>query len=771
MIAQSVDAPPRNAGRATLVLPVLAWAALVLLTALAVMELKPPDPVPATASPTEFSSERALVHLRAISRAPHPIGSAANAAVREYLVAQLAGLGLNPQVFEAVGVSNGRRRITIGNTRDIVGRLPGTANSRAVMLVAHYDSVSTGPGAADDGAAVAAILEAVRALRSGPALKNDLIVLFTDGEEDGLLGADAFASSHPWFKDAGIVLNFEARGDRGPSLLFETSAGNASLIAAVSRAAPHPIGSSLFYSLYKMLPNDTDFTVFSGHGTPGLNFALGENLEAYHSRLDTVENLSAGSLQHHGSYALSLSRHFGQQDLTRLKRGGDDVFFNLLGSSFFVYGEGWVLPGELIVSALLIGAIVTGVRRSEVRMSRVLLGLLPSVALLLVIPVVLAAVAWLYIRIFSARMIVSDSVANAWLLTGFALLGACAGVAMLAAFARRFRVPELTLSGLIVICALSWALALALPGGSYLLFQPLLLMTLGVLGAMLVKRVTPQAYGVAGLAGTAVAVMLFAPMAYLVYVFFTMHWTTVAIVGLLIGVFCVLCASFLTMAVPPGGSRLAMVFLLICGFFSLGTGAVLSHPGPEHPRHDTIFYSLNADEHRAAWITWDRSVDDWTSQFFANQPPRLQPMPDYLAGVQRSVLSAPASDLRPEPPVANIKADEKDGAFRRIRMNVRSMRNANVLRMTFDAKVRLVSVKIGTREIVAGRNSGSFGVSLLGMDANGADLEFRLEAPAGISFWLEDESFGLPDGTHPRPANFIAGQGSDEVLVCRKYSL
>src|SRR5258708_27741792 len=108
MIAQSVDAPPRNAGRATLVLPVLAWAALVLLTALAVMELKPPDPAPATAPPTEFSAERALVHLRAISRAPHPIGSAANAAVREYLVAQLAGLGLNPQVFEAGGGSHWR---------------------------------------------------------------------------------------------------------------------------------------------------------------------------------------------------------------------------------------------------------------------------------------------------------------------------------------------------------------------------------------------------------------------------------------------------------------------------------------------------------------------------------------------------------------------------------------------------------------------------------------------------------------------------------------
>ena len=146
-------------------------------------------------------------------------------------------------------------------------------------------------------------------------------------------------------------------------------------------------------------------------------------------------------------------------------------------------------------------------------------------------------------------------------------------------------------------------------------------------------------------------------------------------------------------------------------------------------------------------------------------------MPDYLSGMQWPVLSAPASDLKLASPVADIKADTKDGAFRRIRMNVRSVRNASVLRLTFGEKVRLVSVKIGAREIVANRNSGSFGVSLLGMDANGVDLELTLEAPSEISFWLQDESFGLPDGARPRPANFIANQGSDEILVCRKYSL
>ena len=98
----------------------------------------------------------------------------------------------------------------------MIAWLPGIANSKAVMLVAHYDSVPNGTGASDDGAGVVALLETVRAVKSTAPLKNDVIFLFTDGEETGLLGANAFISEHPWAKDVGLVLNFEAREICGP---------------------------------------------------------------------------------------------------------------------------------------------------------------------------------------------------------------------------------------------------------------------------------------------------------------------------------------------------------------------------------------------------------------------------------------------------------------------------------------------------------------------------------------------------------------------------
>ena len=178
--------------------------------------------------------------------------------------------------------------VIVAHIHDILARLPGTTSSGTIMLMAHYDSVLLSSGAADDGSSVAAILESVRALRASPtALKNDLILLFTDGEEEaGLLGAEAFATAHPWIKDVSLIMNFEARGDRGPSLLFQTSPGNSFLIETTAHSASYPVGSSLFYSLYILLPNDTDFTIFRPYKIPGLNFAFGENLEAFHSGLN-----------------------------------------------------------------------------------------------------------------------------------------------------------------------------------------------------------------------------------------------------------------------------------------------------------------------------------------------------------------------------------------------------------------------------------------------------------------------------------------------------
>lgn len=760
----------------TLIASFLTWVSVILLAAIAIAKLSPPSPATAASPLVEFSAERALVHVRAIASSPHPLGSEANVEVRKYLIAQLTSLGLSPETLEATGVGVSRRGTTVvvARTHDVMARLKGTASTKAIMLMAHYDSVSVAPGAADDGAGVAAILECIRAVRAGPALKNDLIVLFTDGEEAGLLGAEAFSRAYPALQSVGLILNFEARGNQGPSMLFETSPGNSLLVEAVAHSTPYPVGSSLFYALYKLLPNDTDFTVFRPAKIPGLNFAFGENLEAYHSRLDTPENLSLASLQHHGSYAVSLARYFGQMNLAQLKENREDsVFFNLLGGSMISYRQRWVFPGNLAVTLLLVSILVLNARRSTLRMRSVGRALLAAIAVIVSVPAVLAGAYWLLFRLLSVHAILGDSQSNSWLLTGFVLLGACTAAVALVLFRKRLSVFELSLAGLVLVDLLSWIISLILPAGSYLLFWPLLLMTIGLLIVTLANK--PAHVGlqaVACLAGTAVTVLLFAPLIYLLYIFLTLQIIMVAAAGVLIGLFFVLALPLINIAIPQIHQKFSVSAGLVAALAAFGIGLSLAHHSANHPSRDTAFYSMNPDNHSAVWISFDRAPDNWTAQLFSRGKAESHPMPDYLGGLERPVLSAPASPLDLSPPLAEIKSDQKDGDVRRIRMNVRSQRKASALRLTFPQSVKVVEVKVGDRVIPVTQGSvGPLNISLLAMDSEGIDLELTVKASDKISFWLMDQSLGLPDGLRPRPSDIMAVNGSDLTLICRKYAI
>jgi hypothetical protein len=748
-----------------------AWCFVFLLAAMAISELKPPDAMPAASPENEFSAERALIHVRAIARVPHPIGSEANAAARDYLIAQLSGLGMNPQVVTAIGVNTRSRSgaLVAGRTHDIVARLPGVASSGAILLMAHYDSVPSGPGAADDACGVATLLEALRALKTGAPLRNDVIVLFTDGEEAGLLGAEAFVASDPWIKDVGLAMNFEARGDRGPSLLFETSGNNASLINEVRHVAPYPIGSSLFYALYKLLPNDTDFTVLRPAGVPGLNFAFGGRLEAYHSLLDTADNLDTKSLQHQGSYALTLVRDFGELNLSRFReKRGDAIFFDWFGANLIAYGERWVMRGEFAVSILLAVAIAFSLRRREIRIARLAAAVPACLSILLVLPIGMSATGWLVLWLLRRNMLLGDTPANSLLLISLILLGVVLGGGLLEKLRAYFSLQELSLGGLVLVCILSWIVALLLPAGSFLLFWPLLLTILGLVTIGLAGTKSSRAWLLGTLAGAVMTILLFAPIADLLYIFLTLNVLSIAAVGLLLGLFFVICIPLMNVAVPQDSARRIAVPMLAAAAVCLGAGILQSHSSAQHPRRDTLVYSLNAGDHAAVWVSYDNAVDSYTAQFISGNA-NPQSNPDYLTGSPRLVLSGVAPVVELLPPISEINADEQNGGLRNIRMKVRSQREANLITLRFDPSVKISALRVSGRSMSLPTNS-SGPILLYGMGTQGADLEFTLHAPPAVSFWISDQSAGLPTAQH-RPSDLIPGQASDMTLVCRKYTL
>jgi len=314
--------------------------------------LRPPAPLPSSVAATEFSAERAREVLRRLvgDGIPHPTGSAANAVVRSRIVDELTKLGYQPEVQSGFSCDDFGTCATVKN---ILARLDGVEPGASVLLAAHYDSVPAGPGASDDGAGVAAVIEIARALKSAPAPRHSIVILIDDGEEQGLLGAHAFVTQSPWAKDIRAAVNLEARGTSGPSMMFETGSANYWAVKLYSEHVARPAASSIFYQVYKQLPNDTDFTEFKAVGYQGANFAYIGDVNHYHTPLDNFENADPRSLQHHGENALPMILALANSDLTS-PPVKEAVFFDLFERRVIMWPAGWSFPISIVALVLLL---------------------------------------------------------------------------------------------------------------------------------------------------------------------------------------------------------------------------------------------------------------------------------------------------------------------------------------------------------------------------------------------------------------------------------
>ena len=326
-----------------------------------------PRPKAVDAPAEVFSAERALADIEIIARAPHPTGSPANFAVREHLIDQMAALGLDPQVSVArpfaVREVNGATRVSGARIENLTGVLPGRDPAApALALMAHYDSVPRSPGAGDDAAGVAAILEIISALRARGQPERNVVVIFTDGEEIGLLGARAFFDNHPLAANIGFLINLEARGSEGRVTMFETGNQGGPTVDMFARVSPGSPANSLAVFAYRRMPNDTDFSIPRDLGIPGLNYAFTGRQFDYHSPTATVENLSRRSVQDLGDQALAVAVAAAYSD-TLPAPGPDKVYAPLPGGKTVAYAPsvGWSL---IALAALLLSVGVFRARKA-----------------------------------------------------------------------------------------------------------------------------------------------------------------------------------------------------------------------------------------------------------------------------------------------------------------------------------------------------------------------------------------------------------------------
>jgi hypothetical protein len=758
-------------------------ALLLGLVGWSVQALQPPAPAPADAPAQDFSAVRAFEHVRDIATEIHVTGSAADDRVVDGLVGTLTDLGLDTRVQNAVGARQTRSGETrMARVRNVVAVLPGSASSGRLYLMAHHDSVETGPGAADDAAGVAALLESVRALTEGPQLRNDVVVVLTDAEEPCLCGAEAFVASHP-LAAGGVVLNFEARGTTGPPIMFETSKGNAGLVEAFAAAAPHPVGSSFGVEVYRALPNDTDFSVLlADGGFTGMNTAFIDGAAGHHTPQDVPARLDRRTLQALGDNALALTRELGRRDLTTLAEPGsaDATYFPVLGRLVRYPGSlVWPLAAAALAGVALLALVAR--RRGLSSLRRTAAG-----TLLAAIPLVLAPLAaqGLWALLVAVRPGYA-SMLDPWRPGGYrlAVVAVVTAVVLLwyALLRRRIGPTALAMGGLLWLAVLAAALAQYAPGGSYLVVWPALAgSVLGIIAAFTSARVVRIG---AALLGGAVAVVVLAPTAALFF----------PALGLRTGAAPAAVAALLVVALLPAvellfphrdrqrvsGGRLQSAAVPATAIVIAGActaaGLVVDRFDADHPVPSQLAYVLDTDRGRAQWVTTERAPGAYTAGY-VDGPGSLPADYPYLTG--QDVATGPAEIAAlPAATVAPV-SDRVVGARREITVRVTPQRPG----------VRMVALELSVDGgTVAGARVAGRGVpeTALGKDrlwlvfhappAGGLQARFSVQGGGAASLRVVDGSNGLDGlpGFTPRPEGVDAAGShtADLVLVAATTEL
>jgi hypothetical protein len=372
--------------------------------------------------PGAISVDRALEHVEFIAQEPHVMGTPEIARVREYLLASLTESGLEPETLtieapDYFGSPGGTVDVV-----DVLARIPGADGGKAILLIAHYDTVPTTSGANDNSAAVAALLEVGRILSAEPP-PNDVILLFTDGEEPTpRFGAWGFAEFHPWFDDVALALNLEGISVAGPSMLVEINGPKGDLVSRLAAAVPDLVAYSFMTQTADLIGGAaTDFDIFRDRDVPGYNFTYMRGTSIYHTPRDSIANLNVDGLAHHGSLALGIARDFGSPEIAEAE-DGDAVFFTVPFDLVVRYSTMGAIASLMVALLLLAGAL--WIRATRRRSSlRALLSGLGLVLLAALVVLTLSAFVWIGLVNVRPEMGLVESYVYLTALIGFAGVG------------------------------------------------------------------------------------------------------------------------------------------------------------------------------------------------------------------------------------------------------------------------------------------------------------------------------------------------------------
>ena len=732
-----------SASSVSLTEALLSFVFILLVAIVAVSYLVPPAVVPASAPVTEFSAERAIENLKVIAREPHPTGSTANARVRDYVVEQLKQEGLEPQI-QRTGVASLMEDFPgpygAGTVENILARLKGSNSTGAVLLMAHYDSVAPAPGATDDGSGVVTLLETLRALRSGTAPRNDVVIVFTDGEELGTVGVQGFVDEHPWAKEISVALNLDSGGSCGQGSISETKRLHEWLVYEIARAVPHPLTASLDL-----------FPRFAGLDSTELDSAI-PTLEggysgcrtAYHTRMDNLQNLDPRSIQGEGNYTLAVVRDLADLDLKRTRAQHRLVYFAFFGR-LIIYPMTWVLPLMIITLALFVVVLLLAFRRGRLSGRGLGLSLLLWPAAWAAASVTVAFLWW----VLQALHLVNSSFESSYnaqtYALGFLALTIAATSSLYVAFRCRASATELTTGALLLCMALLVLTYFIAPGTSFLLMWPLFfaLLPLGV--GFVLDRSDSRLLKITQLICAGVPVFLFT----LLIADFAILEAESMQTMVFLCIFTVVLLALLAPQLEVMTTHRKWLLPGACAVLSLSFiafGALHSGYDALHPRPDSVAYWLNADTGKGSWISLDERPDGWTSQFLTGRIER-EKIDIFVGPGGETVLKTDATPLKlPAPEIVTLD-DSVSGNERILRLRLTSLRHADVLWVAVE-KATVLRATIGGKKLpskMVEPNDRLWGFYYAVPPPDGIELDIAVGLADAPRLTLTDQTNGLPD--------------------------
>jgi len=690
-----------------------------------------------------FSALNTKKHMDIMASECHFMGTEENRKVRDYILGEFEKLNIPTEVFTGYCEQAYGSYKQIAKTENIIATIKGSGTGKSLVLAGHYDSVLSAPGAADDVHAVACMIETARLLKD-ENLKNDLVFLITDGEEQGLLGAKAFVESKD-LSSIGMVLNYEARGNSGAGIFFEWSEGNAWLAKEMRKAASNPVASSMAYEIYNKLPNDTDFTHFKTAGLKGINHAFIDGFSFYHNPADTPERINMRSVQHTGENMWRMAMHFGNADISDIPTDTNASFFNFFGLLV-------IYPASLDFIILLLLLAVTGLcfyrdLKTGLSIKSILYHLFIIIICSILSVVSCIGLSFLLFDIYPqyAHFYTGQFYNHKWYIL------AAIGIAIL--FSKLLNsglknLKALQSAGLTLLCLIAVLSYLVLPTASYLIAIPGLGLSLYYYASHypLKDKLLNKNY-LRYLLST-VVLGVWGPVIITLFLAFSIKLLFVpALMAILI-----LLASVILFPETWEGKHyiyLGILFLLS----GLGAAHWYSSPTPEKPLPSSLYYQYNFDSKNAYWITNDPDINEGNRSIMAEAEKIELPLP-----IRKKL--AVKTTVQPAVSIPIVASDSSG-----TRIFIKSEDEVFKSRMLIQNTSNIKSLELNGYPALANNQSENiFYVDLLGFTQDSIEIRFSKKDTLKMdTLWLSSKMGTLPQDVD-LPDNYIRKDAYTEII-------